>query len=427
MARRSGCAAHATVIPGSRLCEGSWAQAPAHGVAFRGHKLKKMPIRPLVCLISACVFPAVLRAEPPDLIDFRVGAGVEHNTNVLRTTTGEQSDDITVLSVGAKIDRTYSLQRFRADLEASKYYYRNLSNLDYSTLNYLLAWDWRFTPALHGVLSSERREFRDIGDTVAGIQEIGIRKERTELFEGIYDIDGVWRALAGVSQTSSSTTLPESWDGSPTVRSARVGGGYEFASGSSIFVRARRGDGEYKAAQTPGAPADFQETEGDAQLKWILTGKTSLDARLGYLDRTHDGAPQRDFDGPQGSATVVWDATGKTRVVAGLQHYLSSSGLDTGGFVESDRFFLGPVWRATAHTSVNARYEWVGRDWRDIAAGEIEAGRRDVIQILSLGVDWAPRRLVTVTGSLRGERVKSNQPGSSYRNNAVAVGMRLNF
>jgi exopolysaccharide biosynthesis operon protein EpsL len=389
--------------------------------------MKKIPLRPLVCLMSACVLPTVVRAEPPDLVQFRVGAGVEHNTNVLRAPAGEQSDDIGVLSVGAKIDRTYSLQRVRADVEASAYRYRNLSHLNYSTLNYLAAWDWKFTPALHGVLSAERRQFRDISDTATGIQEIGRRTERTELFEGIYDIDGVWRALAGASRTSSSTTVPLSWDASPTVRSARVGGGYEFASGSSIFARVRRGDGEYKQPSTPGAPADFRENEADVLLKWILTGKTSLDARLGHLKRTHDGAPQRDFSGPVGSATVTWAATGKTSVVAGAQHYLSTSGLDIGGHVESDRFFIGPVWRATAHTSVNARYDRIAREWRDITPGATQFGRRDVIQILSVGADWEPRRVVTVSGSVRGERVRSNLTGGSYRNTAVAVGVKLNF
>lgn len=389
--------------------------------------MKKIPIRPLVCLMSACFFPAVLRAEPPDPVQFRVGVGVEHNTNVLRAPAREQSDEIGVLSVGAKIDRSYSLQRFRADVEASAYRYRSLSHLNYNTLNYLAAWDWSFTPALHGVLSAERRQFRDISDTPAGNFEIGRRTERSELFEGIYNIDGAWRALAGVSRTSSSTTVPLSWDASPTVRSARVGGGYQFASGSSIFVRARRGDGEYKAPLVPGSPADFRENEADVALKWILTGKTSLDARLGHLEREHDAAPQRDFSGPVGNATVTWDATGKTRVVAGVLHYLSSSGLDTGGNVESDRFFIGPVWKATAHTSVNARYDRTTREWRDIAPGTLQAGRRDVIQTMSIGVDWEPRRVVTVSGSLRGERVRSSLPGTSYRNRAVAVGVKLNF
>lgn len=386
-----------------------------------------MPIRPIACLVSACFVPAVLHAEPPDLIQFRVGAGVEHNTNVLRAATGEQSDEIGVLSVGAKIDRTYSLQRFRADIEASAYRYSNLSRLNYETLNYLGAWDWKVTPRLHGVLSAERRQFRDLGDTVAGVPEIGRRTERTELFEGIYDIDGVWRALAGVSRTSSSTTVPLSWDASPTVRSARVGGGYEAASGSSVFARVRRGDGEYKAPLVAGSPADFKETESDVLVKWILTGKTWLDARLGYLDREHAGAPQRDFSGPVGSATVNWDATGKTRISAGVVHYLASSGLDTGGHVESDRFFIGPVWRATAHTTVNARYERTTRDWRDVAPGTVQAGRREVIQTSSIGLDWEPRPVVTVTAAIRGERVKSNLVGGSYRNRAIALGARLNF
>ncbi len=394
---------------------------------YRGHKLKKMPIRPAICLVSACVLPTLAVAEPPDFFQLRAGAGVEHDSNVLRAPTHEQSDSIGVVSVGVKVDRSYSLQHFRVDAEAADYRYSNQSNLNYSTLNYSAGWDWKFTPRLHGVLSADRRQFRDISDSVAGQQEIGRRTERAEVFEGTYDIDGAWRALAGVSHSSSSTTLPVSWDASPTIRSARVGAGYEFASGSSIYGRLRRGDGEYRALVTPGGPADFRETEAEAVLKWILTGKTSLSAQLGHLKRTHDNAPLRDFSGPVGSATLTWDATGKTSVVAGVLRYLSSSGLDTGGHVQSTRAFIGPVWKATAHTTVNARYDRTARDWRDIVAGAAENGRRDVIETTSIGVDWEPRRFVTVSGSLRGERVKSNVVGASYRNTAVAAGVRLNF
>jgi exopolysaccharide biosynthesis operon protein EpsL len=338
----------------------------------------------------------MVRAEPPDLLQFRASAGTEHDTNVLRAPTNEKSDDIGVLSVGMKLDRSYSLQHFRADVEASTYRYRDNSNLDYSTLNYAAAWDWKFTPALHGVASAERRQFRDITDSVAGLSEIGRRTERTELLEGIYDIDGAWRALAGVLHASSSTTLPVSWDASPSVRSARVGGGYEWASGSSLFARFRRGDGEYRALVSPGSPADFRENEAEAVLKWILTGKTSLDAALGQLRRTHPGAPERDFSGPVGSATVNWAATGKTSLQAGLVRYLSSSGLDIGGHVQSTRAIIGPVWKATAHTAFNARYERTSRNWRDIPAGAAESGRKDVIEAASIGVDWEPRRIVTV-------------------------------
>jgi exopolysaccharide biosynthesis operon protein EpsL len=286
------------------------------------------------------------------------------------------------------------------------------------------AWDWKVTPALHGVASAERREYRDISQTSTG-SEIGVRTQRAKVLEGIYDIDGVWRALAGVSRISSSTTAPVSWDASPTVRSARVGGGYEWASGSSLFARFRRGEGDYNAPVLPATSADFRENETDVAFKWILTGKTSLDARLGHLRRTHSDAPARDFSGPVGGVNVVWLATGKTHVNGGVLHDLESAGLDTGGTVKNTRLYIMPVWKATAHTSVNARYERVNRSWRDIVPGLPDNGRKDIIESASIGVEWEPRRIVTLSASVRGERVKSNLVGNSYRNTAVMLGVKV--
>jgi exopolysaccharide biosynthesis operon protein EpsL len=388
---------------------------------------KNLHVRPLIFLASLCVFPTLVRAEAPDLFQLRAAAGVEHNSNVLLTPTQEQSDDVGVLSVGVKAERDYGLQHFRADVEAARYRYRTHTDLDYSTLNYTAAWDWKFTPALHGVLSAERRQFRDIADNVPGFSQIGRRTDRSELLEGIYDIDGVWRALAGLSHTSSSTTVPVSWDASPTIRSALVGGGYEWASGSSLFARFRRGDGTYQAPVLPTTAVDFRENEAEALLKWALTGKTSLDARLGYLRRTHPDAAARDFSGPVGSATVNWQATGKTRVMAGVARYLGAAGIDVGGHVEADRFFIAPVWKATAHTAVNVRYERTTRHWRDVPLGTQQSGRRDVIQASSIGIDWEPRRVVTLSASVRGERVNSSIPGVSYRNTAVAGTVKFTF
>lgn len=368
----------------------------------------------------------VAKAEPPNLLQFRAGAGVERHSNVLQTSTQRQSDEVGVLSLGIKAEREYSLQRFRAEVEAATYKYSDLSHLDYSTLNYAAVWDWKFTPALHGVLSAERRQYRDITNVAAtGLDEVGRRTERTELLEGIYDIDGAWRALAGVSHSSSKSTLPQSWDASPTVRSARVGGGYEWASGSSLFARLRRGDGEYGEPVLPAASADFRENEADLVLKWVATGKTSIDARLGHLRRRHADAPARDFSGTVGGATVNWAATGKTKVVTGLLRDLSSSGLDVGGHVRSTRFFIGPVWSATAHTTVNARYDRTVRSWRDVGEGTPQTGRRDVIQAGSIGVDWTPRPIVTVSAFVRGEKVKSTLSGGNYRNTVLGLGLKI--
>jgi exopolysaccharide biosynthesis operon protein EpsL len=361
-------------------------------------------------------------------VQLRASVGVEHDSNVLLVPagTGEKSDYVGTAAVGLKWDHQYSLQRFTVDVEAATYRYRDLSNLDYSTLNYKAAWDWHVTPALHGILSADRRQYRDITDTVEGVNTIGRRTERTEVFDATYDLDGPWRLTAGANHYVSSTTVPLSWDASPRINSARAGVGYESSTGSSIYGRFRHGKGTYTALTGPG-PADFTEDEAEAVAKWVVSGKTTVDARLAHLKRTHDGAPQRDFSGPVGSAGVTWNITAKTRLEAGIVRDLAASGLDVGGHVQSTRYFIGPVWNATALTSVSLRYDRTNRDWKDVPTGSLEANREDVVESASLGVDWSPRRWVTVSAGVRNERLSSNIPGANYRNTATSLGAKFTF
>ena len=91
-------------------------------------------------------------------------AGVEHESNVLRvpSSAGTRSDTIVIAGVGFRADKRYGLQRFRADVEANTYRYDKSFRLNYSLFNYALAWDWSFTPRLHGVVSADRKQYREV-------------------------------------------------------------------------------------------------------------------------------------------------------------------------------------------------------------------------------------------------------------------------
>ncbi|MBA3774235.1 MAG: outer membrane beta-barrel protein [Ramlibacter sp.] len=369
-------------------------------------------------------------STPANIFQFRAGLGVEHDSNVFRQPAA-QSDTIGSLSVGFKADRRIGLQRFRGDIEATAYKFRNFSTLDYNTLNYNVAWDWSFTPALHGVISADRRQYRETyfdTTTVPGFttNRVGRRTERTELAEGVYELGAAWRLLAGVAHTSSKSSEPGSWDASPSVNSAHVGAGYEFASGRSITARLRRGDGEYSEGFA-GAGGDFRETEADVLVKWPLTGKTAVEGRLGRLERTHSGAPQRDFDGFVGNASLSWDITGKTRLQAGLARNLNATGQATGGYVQSTQVWIGPRWTPTALTAVNLRYERTARDWRDVTAGSIDAGRHEIGQAVMAGFEYTPRSSLAFGASLRNERLKSNLINSGYRATIFGVTAKAYF
>ena len=389
--------------------------------------MKNLPIRPLLALTALCAGQAAFGAEPTDVFQLRASAGVEHDNNVERAPNGGTTDQIGILSVGLAADKRIGLQRLRADIEATAYRYQDLDSLNYNTINYALAWDWSITPRFHGVASADRRQSREVTtDSLTLVNRVGRRTERNELLEGVYEA-GPWRLLGGVQHTRSESTEPRSWDASPKVRSARVGVGYEYASGTSITARMRRGDGEY-TDPTPGAPTgDFRETEGDLVLKWPLTGKTAVEARLGHLKREHDTAPQMDFSGVVGGATVNWEITGKTRLIAGVSHDLVASGLFTGGHVEADRIYLQPLWQATAKTAFNLRYDRSVRKWKEVPVVSPDQGRRDVVEFISAGVDWEARRNLTVSSSIRREKLDTNLPSSSYSASIFAIAVKAKF
>ena len=411
--------------------------------------MKTLPLSHYMYLAALCAVPTVLRAQPvepspmasPPLapistdplegVQFRGSVGGEYDTNVLRL-TGEgpkRSDRIGIASVGVKAFKRYGLQRFNFDADATRFRYRDLGYLDYSTLNYAAAWNWQITPALQGILSADRRQYRDITDTV-GLDRISRRTERTEILEANYRLDGTWLALAGVTYDSTRGTDPRSADASNSVRSSRVGARYEAASGRSITGRLRYGKGEYTNGTNTVTGANFEENEAELLTQWPLTPRTAVSARVAYIERNHPDAPVRNFDGPIGNAAVSWDATAKIRLVAGVARDLGSyqaEGANGSAYVQITRVFIAPVYKPTANTALNLRYERDMRTWRGAGATAIPGGRNDVTQWASAVFDYELQRSVTLSGSVRGEFRKSNLALPNYRSTIIGGAVKVLF
>src|SRR5215510_5549841 len=80
---------------------------------------------------SLGAFPAYPREEGRP-IDAWVHAGVMHDSNVLRTQTNEQSDNIARFGGGMTLDqRVYGRQRVRLDARADYYKYDKSTTLDH--------------------------------------------------------------------------------------------------------------------------------------------------------------------------------------------------------------------------------------------------------------------------------------------------------
>lgn len=393
-------------------------------------KLRNRTALTLATVIMAAPAAFAQDATADEGLHFGARLGVEHDSNVLRATSGGVSDTAWTAGVGLKYNKRFSLQRIRADVEFDTWRYDKHSDLNFNTVNYDLAWDWSVTPRLHGTVSADRRQFREVTtDPVTFTNLIGRRTERKELAEGAFDVAGPWQVLAGVSHYRAESTEPFSWDGLPDITYWQAGVGYQAASGASAVLRYKKGDGEYRDksfASFTGLNSDFKDSEEELAVRWPLTGKTSLDGRIAHISRKHSAAPQLDFSGVATGLNVNWEITGKTRLVAGWNHDLSATGQATGGHVTSDRFFLAPTWAATAKTSFSLRYDHTNRDWKDVPVGAPSAGRTERIESLQAGVDWQALRTITISGYARHEKLSSSI-NTGYRATVYGVMARANF
>lgn len=377
--------------------------------------------------ISQPFSPVSSAADQREGLQFRVRGGVERDDNVTRVNVGEISDTITNLGVGLRYQKRVSQQQFVVDAQVDRYSYDTL-NADYTTLNYSAAWMFRFGNRIEGVASADRRQFRDVtANGTTGI--INRRTERTELVEGGYRLGADWRVLAGLQQTTTDSSDPTSWDANQRVTSTRLGASYTTPRGSSVTTRWRHGEGEYRNAPVAG---DFSEDEVDATVRWAVSPITTVEGRLGHLSRDHDGAlAPRDFSGVVGGINATYDVTAKTRIQAGyardLGTYLEPSAAS--GHLSSDRWYIGPSFRFTEQTTLNARYEHETRRFEDVrglaGAAIPDTGRRDKYNVLSAGIDWQVRRTIGVSLQLRNEKRSSTLPQFDYRANVIGLTARL--
>ncbi len=363
----------------------------------------------------------VTEASDP-VLALHAQASVEHDSNILRAANGV-SDQILGLNAGFRLDKRYGLQRVTLQAQAHRYQFRDYSNLDYSTLTYEGAWNLQMTPYLRGVFSADRRQYRDITNaTTTGA--IALRTERREGAEFTFLGRGGWRTLAGVGHNRSRSDDSRSLESSPTITSVLIGGGYEFASGALLTGQVRRGDGDYGVGA---AGVDFRETEPSVTLRWPVSAKTTIDARIGHLDRSHDGAPARDFKGFVGTSALRWEYSPHTWLEAGLGRDLGSYEINDGGSIRGWRGFIAPTWKPSEKTALRLRHALERRDWRVVSSASPDLGREDRTRWTTLALEWMPRRFLALTATARHERRHTNLTGLDFRSNGLTLAARLNF
>jgi exopolysaccharide biosynthesis operon protein EpsL len=396
------------------------------------HKLLPVPLLLLVLL------PPAAQADDLDTLQFRAGQSVMHDSNVFRLSdsanaqaligTPDRDDTVAVTTAGFKINKPWGLQRFEFDANVEDHRYSRFSYLDFTAVNYAAAWRWSFTPAFHGNLTTDRREFVDTYADVQGTGQINRRTNRSTLFDAEYELDGAWRLVGGLFERTSSNSQPNTFEADSKVHGAEAGVRYVYPSGTSMAYRFRDGQGEYPGrVLSPVSAGNFTDREHEFRFDWAPSAKTTLRAKVAHFDRSHDGLGARDFSGVTGQLDAAWAITPKTSLAGGVIRELGSYQTTVASYYEGYRVFVAPTWKPSEKTAVRLRYDHGARNFKGPLPGFFATGRRDTTNLLSLAVEWQALRALKLSATVQSDRRKSNEPGFDYKSNTFGVAADASF
>ncbi len=407
--------------------------------------LYKKPKSAVLLLAVTLSATSLAWADAQDTLNFSVGAGVRFEDNLFGlsddTNTlvalgkSQRSDQIYTTNAGIQLDKSYAQQQFHLDASVLDNRYKTYSNLDYTAFNYRAAWLWHLSPYISGTLSADQQQvlnsFADFRQNIKSIQT-----NENRVFNADGWIGGGWHLLGGVSELRSRNSQAFTAVGDYVQTGGEVGVKYVFPSDNSIALIQRASKGEFRGrVLNDFAQLDtgFDQSETEAQLKWRLTGKSAIDARLGYMDRQHDHFSSRDFSGATGQLAYNWTPTGKLRVNTSVTRSLISFQEDTNSYYVSDTFSISPIWQVTAKTSLRLRYDYSQRDYFG-AIVSIPERRKDDVQLFLVAADWQPTRMITISGALQRatrnstfNNVNSITGNLTYDANSATISAQVSF
>ncbi|SDZ78210.1 exopolysaccharide biosynthesis operon protein EpsL [Nitrosospira multiformis ATCC 25196] len=396
------------------------------------------------------------RMVPDKTFSVTAGTTFTYDSNVFRLSplvnpialTGQprRADQIIITSATLGFNKRYSMQRFEVTGTLVDNRYMNFDFLDFLGKNYNAAWHWYVTPYLHGRLTSRHSEALNNFANLSGFLNGTNRNLRTldnYHFDGVLELNRAWHLIGGLDHSIMKNSRLTIQDFNNKVTSVEGGIRYVSSSGGSLTYRVRSGRGEFinRPAPLPEFLFDtrFDEMEHDLRMHWPVTVKTSIEGRIGYLDRKHAHFSQRDFAGFVGDLNISWMPTSKVQVMGGWSRQLSNYQTApfafqhsiferfSSSYIATNRFSIAPTWQITEKTALRVRYDYVLSDFHGAVVPLPTESRSDQMHSGLVALDWRPLNTLYLSAAFHRDHRSSNHRGFGFDSTAGSVSATLNF
>lgn len=392
--------------------------------------------------IAAGLVLATGLAIADDAFRFTAGAGVRYEDNVFRLPseydpqtylgTSKKSDTIQTVNLGVNFDQTYSQQRFLVMAGVTDNRYRNFSHLSFVSKNYLAEWQWYLTSRLTGRLLADRNEALNDFRDYRGYSTRNIRTTDNRRLIADWWATGNWHLVAGAGENRVENSQSYA-EASSRIRSVEAGVKYLTEANNFLTLLARRGHGEY-----PGREVDriayldnrFDQKEVELSVGYQVTGKSTLNGRIGRLERQHENLPVRDYSGTVGRVDYIWRPVQDLDLNFSVARDLVAFQDARSSYYVNNLISVAPTWQMSPKTRIGAALQHAKRNYRGavpmtvpVTGGE----RNDRFNSYGLNLAWLPNRTVTVTGAVAHEKLTSSLSGVAFKANILSLSALATF
>jgi hypothetical protein len=392
----------------------------------------KTPNRLLESLaLAALGIPGAGTAWAQEANTYYLGAAqaFTRESNVFRVATGqpESSDTYSTTSLLAGLDRSIGRQRVFGDAAVRYNRYRDNTQLNNTGYGADLGIDWETVQSLSGRIGYTVKQnlARYGADQGPVLTTKNLERGQQFVARGQYGAVSALSLEAMYVHRRLDYSAPEYAFQEFRQDAVRVGLLYRPGGLLTLGVGVRHTEGEYPFAIVPSTGAtqadEFSRNDLDLTAVYVVTGQSTLNARLSYTREKHDAVTARNLSASTGAISWDYKPTGKLRFTTELVRDtgaetafigLSQSGASGVGnnSTLSNTLAIRAVYEATAKVQVEAYGRYVERDLTNTQGGSLPATGSDRFGEAKLGVTWMPTRSLTFGCSFSREKRGTSSP-----------------
>ena len=380
-------------------------------------------------------FPAYAYEPDPRNVVFSLFGGYDRDSNPFRLSSsavpGPQSDSIYRAGAGIRAEIPSGRQRFVLEARGQRHDYDRFDLLDHTSYGAGAAWRWAVGNQWSGEAGFARKRFLgSLEDVQAPVKDM-IVEDRFFLNAG-YLVTPRWRVRGALDWTRWDHDDPVRAELDARIWSGTAGLDYVTPANNSVGGQVKVSEGEYPNQQAVAGALvvnDYREIEASVVARWMVTGKSTFDARAGYTRREHDEVAQRDFDGFTGRLGLDWFVAAKTLLNFALWREIQSTDDASASYILSEGWSVGPAWAPTIKLVFQAKYLRENREFKGDPSLVIVGGvpREDKFDGFSVVAGWTPVRNVHLSlGAEWGDRT-SNVFLRDFDYRLISANARIRF